>query len=144
MSSLLTQRKSCEAEFKIIIFFTYILVYLLVVLCQDAIIIAWQESFTNVTKSYFLCEAVGHVPGRCSREPIEQYSHVISLMNCIYYIMTAFTPIIHLMLVTNFRIAKEGFLRMKIIQSFKTSSMKSSLHSSQQQNQQNIPKDHTV
>ena len=121
------QRRSCEAEFKIVIFFTFLLVFLLVVLCQDTLIIAWQESYRNLTKSYFLCEAVGHVPGRCSREPVEQYSQVISMMNCLYYIMNAFYPTIHLMFIINFRIAKEGFLKLKIVQSVKTTtSLKSS------------------
>ena len=125
-SSLLAQRKSCEAECKVIIFFIFLLVFLLALICQDAVIAAWNESYRNVTKSYFLCEAVGHVPERCSREPIEQYSHVFSLMNCIYYIMNASNPIIYLIFIINFRIAKEGFLRLKVVQSFKTSSTKSS------------------
>ena len=120
------QRKSCEAEFKIIIFFSYLLVFSLVVFCRDAITLGLKESYRNLTKSYFLCEAVGHVPGRCSREPIEQYSYVISMMNCIYLMMNAFYPMIYLMFVINLRIVKESFLRMKVVQSFKTSSMKSS------------------
>ena len=96
------------------------MVYLLVVLSQGAIRIAWREPYRNLVKSYFACEAAGHVPGRCSRASLERYTYVISLLNCIYYIMTALTPIIHLMLVTNFRILKEGVLKMKIVQSLRS------------------------
>ena len=78
------QRKACKAEFNIIVFFTYLLVYLMVALCQDAITIAWQEPYGNLTKSYFFCEAVGHVPGRCSREALEQYTYLFSLLNCMH------------------------------------------------------------
>lgn len=117
-----TQRKECQAELKIIIFFTYLLVYLLVVLCQDAVTIAWKEPYRNLTKSYFLCEAVGYVPGRCSREPLERYTYVISLLNCMYYIVTAFIPVIHLIFIINCRVLKQSVVRMTVVRSLKTSS----------------------
>ena len=123
---MFAQRRSWEAEFKIIIFFSYLLVFLWAVVCRDAIILALQEPFREVIEDYFLCEAVGHVPGRCSREPIERYAYVISILNCIYYIMNSLYSVVYLMFVINFRIAKEGILKMKIIQSFKSTSTRSS------------------
>ena len=123
---ILTQRRAYVAEFKIVIYFSFLLLCLLVVISQAAIRIAWREPYRNLTENYFLCEAVGHIPGRCSREPLEQYTFVISLMNCIYYIMTAFSPVIHLMFVINCRILKEGVLRMKTAQTLRSISKKSS------------------
>ena len=83
---------------KITIVFAYYLIFLLVLLCQEAVMLAWKESFRNEANTYFLCKAVDHVTGGCSKDSLKKYSHTFIQMNCIFYIMNAFTKVVHLML----------------------------------------------
>ena len=97
------QQKAHAAEVKLGIYFAYYSIFVLAILCQHTVKIAWRESFINATNSYFLCEAVGHVPGRCSRETLEQYSYPLSVLDCVYRIMAVFVPMVNLVFVIKLR-----------------------------------------
>ena len=120
------QKRVYNADTKIIIVFAYLLIYLLVVNFRGAIIIAWRESFRSITKPYFLCEASGHVPGKCSREFLENYSFGISIVNFLYYIMNAMTPVVHLIFVINCRVLRQRMEQLKITKLLKSLSSSSS------------------
>ena len=123
MSMSFLQQKAYKAEMKLTIVYAYFLIFVLMGNFQEAIRIVWRESFKNATNSYFLCEAVGHVPGRCSRETIEQYSYQYSLLNCLTNIMAFFIPVVNLMFVINCRIVRERTRKLKIMKT-KTSSIR--------------------
>ena len=95
------------------------------VLCQEAVTLAWKESFRNETNRYFLCEAVGHMPGRCNQDSLKKYSHTFSLMNCIYYTMTAIVPVVNLIFIINCRVVKEAVKGLKVAKALKTISRSS-------------------
>ena len=121
MYSFCLQQKAYKAEMKLTVVSAYFLVFILVGNCQEAIRIVWRDSFKNATNDYFLCEAGGHVPGRCTRETIEQYSYQYSLLNCLSHIMSVFIPVVNLVFVINCRILRERMRKVKIMKTKTTS-----------------------
>ena len=117
------QRKQCTAEMKIVTVFTYFMIYLILINSYSALFTAEFEPLRNAINSHFLCEAVGYVPGRCSRESFEQYSH--PLLNIAVYIGTMLLPVVHLLFIINCRVLKEKIEKLKVIQSLKSTSSKS-------------------
>ena len=83
--------------------FCILLLAVFFIICRETVSVAWREAFTNATNSHFLCEAVGHVPGRCSRETFERYSYVFSILNCVYYFLSVFVPVVNLVFVIKCR-----------------------------------------
>ena len=103
-----------KAELKITIVYAYFMFLTWSLLCLDAVYAAEKEVLDNAITSYFLCEAVGHVPGKCSRETLEQYSHPL-LNIAIYNILVLFIPIVNLVYVINCRSIREGITRFRIV-----------------------------
>ena len=99
------------AEVKIIISSSYFMVFILIVNSQDAVFVAERASLEAAVKSYVLCEAVGYVPGKCSRESIEQYSY--PLLNIVFYFSAFLVPVVELLFVINFTNLKKkvGWLK---------------------------------
>ena len=108
-----------KAELKITIVYTYFLLLTWSVLCLDAVYVAEQDVLEEAITSYFLCEAVGHVPGRCSRETLEQYSHPL-LNIAIYNILSFFVPIVNLLFVINCRSIRESIKKLRIVQTLRS------------------------
>ena len=92
-------------------------------LCLEALYSAEKEALDGAISSYFLCEAVGHVPGRCSRETFERYSHRL-LHILIYYILPFFIPVVNLVCVINCKSIKEGITWFTIVRRLKSESSK--------------------
>ena len=74
---------------------------------------AERESYMDAVDSYFLCEAVGHVKGRCNRESFEQYSH--PLLEITRYISLTLLPIVILLYLINCESLKAKVKEMKVV-----------------------------
>ena len=48
--------------------------FALIVLVRMLAVFINKPLLKEATEMYFLCEAVGHVQGRCSRDPVEKYA----------------------------------------------------------------------
>ena len=96
---------------------TYLVVFLVLLNIQDAVLIAEQDSLRDAVNLYFLCEAVGHVPGKCNRESFEQYSH--PLLNIVFYVASFFLPAVMLLYLINCRLLKEKVERTKFIKTLR-------------------------
>ena len=122
------QKKWCIAELKILVVLSCFIISLIVRNGHAAVIIAEFEPFRNAINSHFLCEAVGYVPGRCSRESFEQYSH--PLLNITVYIMALCLRTVNLLFIINCRVLKENIQKVKLLQSVTSSSLKTKRKSS--------------
>ena len=74
---------------------------------------AERESYMDAVDSYFICEAVGHVKGRCSREAFEQYSH--PLLEIARYISVTLLPVVVLLYLINCSSLKVKVKKMKVV-----------------------------
>ena len=102
------------AELKITIVYVYWMMLSWSLFALDAVYAAEKDVLEEAITSYFLCEAVGHVPGRCSRETFEQYSHPL-LNIAIYNIPYVFIPIVNLVFVINCTAIRESTKRLSIV-----------------------------
>ena len=66
---------------------------------------ATADKFTTALTDYFKCEALGHVPGKCSRSKFEQYH--TPLMSAIAYTLMGLIPLSFLNYVLKWRSIKE-------------------------------------
>ena len=107
------QRGGYQAEAKIAIIYGYFMVFLVVMNSQEAVLFSERDSYQDAVNSYFLCEAVGFTPGRCSRESFEQYSHPI--LDISRYILNMFLPTILLIYIINCKNLKAKVKEVKII-----------------------------
>ena len=98
---------------KITIIYAYFVVFLSIINSQEAVLFAEEDSYRNAVDSYFLCEAVGHVEGRCSRESFEQYSH--PLLEIARYIALTLFPVVVLLYLINCKSLKTKLKEMKVI-----------------------------
>ena len=117
---LLPQHKGRAAEMKILIVIVYFMIFFILVNCRDALSLAQSKRFRDAVESYFLCEAVGHTPGKCSREALEQFMY--PLLYITFYIMAFLLPIVNLMFVINCRSIKEQVKDLSILRSLKSQS----------------------
>ena len=104
---------------KITIIYGYFVLFLSILYSQQAVLLAEKDSYRDAVNSYFLCEAVGHVEGKCSRESFEQYSHPLLEIAC--YIALPLLPIITLLYLINCRSLKATVKEMtgtKLLRSF--------------------------
>ena len=127
----LSQKGALVAEVKITIIYTYFVVFLSVINCEEAVLFAERDSYRDAVDSYLLCEAVGHVEGRCSRDSFEQYSH--PLLEIARYIALALLPAVVLLYLINCSSLKASVKEMKVIKvlrSFSSSQTSSSLPTS--------------
>ena len=114
------QRRGQTAELKIMIVFAYFLMFLILVNCRDALYVAQRESFRDAVSNYFLCEAVGYVPGKCSREALEQFTY--PPLSITFYAMAFLMPVVFLLFVINIRTLKEQVEKLPLIRSWKSQS----------------------
>ena len=101
------------AEVKITIIYAYFVVFLAILISQEAVVLAERDSYRDAVDSYFLCEAVGHMEGRCSRESFEQYSH--PLLDIARYIALTLLPVAVLLYLINCRSLRAKVKEMKVI-----------------------------
>ena len=111
---------------KITIVFVFYLVYLFVVLCEQAVVLAWKDSFRNETNAYFLCEAVSHTPGKCNLDSLKEYSRDFSVLNIIRFIVDGFIPASQLMFVINFNVIKKTVQGLGVVKTLKSGLSKGS------------------
>ena len=114
------QHRGRTAELKIMMALTYYLIFLVVAVSQTSLFNAQIESFREAVTSYFLCEAVGYVPGKCSREALEYFTH--PLLDITLNVMIIFLPCSFLIFVINFSIVKEQVEKLPLIRSLKSQS----------------------
>ena len=72
----------------VIVMFTIFSIYILGVTSNN---IAVSERLTSALTDYFKCEALGHVPGRCNREPIERIT--TPYFSAISYLLLGLIPL---------------------------------------------------
>ena len=80
-------------------------------------------------KVYFICEASGHVPGKCDRNVFER--HFYPSMSCISYILMGLIPLSILNFVVNWNKVKGIVCKRKELPSFQTKYTGSKLYSMQ-------------
>ena len=118
------QKRARTAEGKVMIIVAYLVAFLVLLNIQDAIFIAERDLLEDAVNSYFLCEAVGHIPGKCSRESFEQYSH--PLLNIFFYITNFFLPAVMLTYLINCRMLREDLEKIKVIKTLRSISGRTS------------------
>ena len=72
----------------VILMFTIFSIYILGITSNN---IAVSERLTSTLTDYFKCEALGHVPGRCNREPIERIT--TPYFSAISYLLLGLIPL---------------------------------------------------
>ena len=117
MSCHSLQQRSFQAELKLVILLVYFTVFLLSVNTVLAVFFAEKDSFINAVNDYILCEAVGYVSGKCSREEFEQYTHPI--VNMLFYIINFLLPVVNLLFTINCRILKDRIEQTKVFKALK-------------------------
>ena len=73
------------AEMKIMIIIGMFTVFSTYTLARYSNSIAHTDKLLSALTDYFKCEALGHVPGRCSREPFERLQ--IAYVNALSYLL---------------------------------------------------------
>ena len=113
LSYMKLQNGGQAAEVKITIIYTYFVIFTSIINSQEAVVFAERESYMDAVDSYFLCEAVGHVKGKCSRESFEKYSH--PLLDIARYISLSLLPVVILLYLINCRSLKVKVKKMKVV-----------------------------
>ena len=72
----------------VILMFTIFSIYILGITSNN---IAVSQRLSSALIDYFKCEAVGHVPGRCSKEPIERIT--TPYFSAISYLLLGLIPL---------------------------------------------------
>ena len=81
------------------------IVFSVFTLVHSAIVTAKSDKFVSVLTDYFKCEALGHVPGKCSRS---EFEHIYSpYMSGIAYALIGLIPLGILNFVLKWRSVKE-------------------------------------
>ena len=114
----LSQRLGKAADTKIVIIYAYFVIFLFLSNTRGAVLFSEIDSYNAAVNSQFLCEATGYVPGKCSREMLEQYSH--PSLNMAFYITSAMQPIVLLLYLFNCRTLKvklKGMKAAKVVRS---------------------------
>ena len=84
---------------KVLLILAYLIVLTSVIIARSGITALFEEILWSSIRDYFLCEAVGHVEGKCSRESFEKY--LTPLLDGLFYIMAALFPVVYLLFVIN-------------------------------------------
>ena len=95
------QKKNYVAEGKIMIIAVYFIIFLIVTLIKDAVYISGRAPFEDAMSSYFACEAVGYVPGKCDRESFEHILYPLLFANIAFYITNLFMAAVVLLYLIN-------------------------------------------
>ena len=72
----------------VIVMYTIFSIYILGLTSNN---IAVSERLTSALTDYFKCEALGHVPGRCDREPFERLT--TPYLSVILYVLLGLIPL---------------------------------------------------
>ena len=102
-----------RAEAKISVIYVYFVIFLLIIKTQEAVFLSERDPYRDAVNGYFLCEAVGYVPGKCSRETFEQYSH--PALNISENIISSFIPSVMLLYLFDCRALKAKVKESKVI-----------------------------
>ena len=96
-------------------------------LVHTGYVTATADKFTAALTDYFKCEALGHVPGKCSRSKFEQYH--TPLMSAIAYTLMGLIPLSFLNYVLKWRSIKEVTVKsFHLLSTIRTTSKVSSLN----------------
>ena len=109
-----------QALLKIMIVFAYFLLLVLFVISRESVYLAKKDAIIDAIDKYFLCEAIGHVPGRCSREFFEQYSYLG--LDFMFYFIILLLPIVNLVFLINFTLLREKLSKLncgKLLSTFR-------------------------
>ena len=109
------QKKNYVAEGKILIIAFYFILFLIVTHTRDTVYISGRMPFEDAVNSYFACEAVGYVPGKCDRESFEKILYPLIRANIAFYITTIFLPATILLYLVNCRSIMERFKIQKAL-----------------------------
>ena len=86
-------------EKKILLFFIAFIFYGIVGTLYPTVFGANRKEFFTAIKEYFACEALGYVPGKCSRDEVEKYSRPYLII--IGYISNCLIPLLSLVFIVN-------------------------------------------
>ena len=106
----------------------YFIIFLVVTLSTDVVYISGRAQFQDAVNSYFACEAVGYVPGKCDRESFERILYPLLCANMAFFITKLFLPAVVLLYLINCRSLTERFKKQKML-TLKAISTKSSTNS---------------
>ena len=95
------QKKNYVAEGKIMIIAIYFIIFLIVTLIKDAVYVSGRAAFEDALNSYFACEAVGYVPGKCDRDSFEHFSYPLLSTHIAFYITNLFMAAVVLLYLIN-------------------------------------------
>ena len=95
---------------KVLLILAYFIVVIAMLIARSGINELFEEALWSSIRDYFLCEAVGHVEGKCSRESFEKY--LAPLLEGLLYIMVGLFPVVYLLFVVNL---EQIFARVKEI-----------------------------
>ena len=84
---------------KVLLILAYLIILTSVIIARSGITALFEDELWSSIRDYFLCEAVGHAEGKCSRESFEKY--LAPLLDGLFYIMAALFPVIYLLFVIN-------------------------------------------
>ena len=105
---------------KVLLILAYDMVLISVILARSGITTLFEDELWSSIRDHFLCEAVGHVEGKCSRESFERY--LAPLLEGLFYIMAALFSVAYLLFVINL---EQIFARVrKIVRIHSTKSTK--------------------
>ena len=99
------KRRLSTAEKKILISMCSFIVFAIFTLVHTGYVTATADKFIAALTDYFKCEALGHIPGKCSRSKFEQYH--TPLMSAIAYTLMGLIPLSFLNYVLKWRSIKE-------------------------------------
>ena len=112
------QRVGQRAEAKISVIYVYFVIFILLAKTHDAVLLSEKDSYKNAVNSYFLCEAVGYVPGRCSRGTFEQYSH--PTLSISRNLMSFLLPFIMVLYLFNCRALQAKVKEIKVMRTLRS------------------------
>ena len=84
---------------KVLLMLAYFIVLISVLIAISGITVLFEEVLWNSIRDYFLCEAVGHVEGKCSRESFEKY--LAPLLDGLSYVTSGLFTVVYLLFVLN-------------------------------------------
>ena len=95
---------------KVVVILAVFIVMTSVIMARAGVNALFQDAVWSSIRAYFLCEAVGHVKGKCNRESFEKY--LAPSLDALSYIVLACIPVVYLMFVINF---EQAFDRVREI-----------------------------
>ena len=118
MTNFPLQRVGQRAEAKISCIYVFFVIFILLSKTHDAILLSERDSYRDAVNSYFLCEANGYVPGRCSRETFEQYSR--PTLSIFRTVMRFFVPLMIVLYLFNCRALKAKAKKINAVRTLRS------------------------